>query len=231
MAETVFNIPGQWPTKIISLNALLGEYGIVVHQDHFLDLKTNRTYEYERGEKVAHLSDTFYPQNALTAKEKWDIDAHESCLYIIAETDSLTDVEACVTFINRLLKIDGVAVKVESSGGSYSRNQWLEMQNADNLYTLMTVLIEEQEGTYYTCGFQQFGEQELLFVDVDKEIVSEWIEVWINMSKDEKQTCLNDGFIQKNNEKLNASVGPCTIYPEDDLFFNSHGFVVLTVKV
>lgn len=51
-------------------------------------------------------------------KELKQIDKHQTCLYIIGMTVFLEEINALVQVTTDLLKIDGTAIKVESSGRS-----------------------------------------------------------------------------------------------------------------
>ncbi len=144
MPETVIAIPGFWSHHLKELEEL-NDYIFV--NDRIIHKRTGTDYELEVVDHIDQLSETFFPNEQFNSEELKQIDTHQTCLYIIGMTESLEEINAFVQVTTDLLKIDGMAIKVDSSGRSFMKKTWQSLLEEFNPYQYM----------------QQFGEPEMMF--------------------------------------------------------------------
>ncbi|MCY8632277.1 hypothetical protein P8848_04710 [Bacillus spizizenii] len=226
MPETVLALPGYWSEDLHELRTNLKPLGYIITGERVFCSANERYYEFDRTDAIEKMSETFYPREAFRDEDLKDIDSHTSCLYIIAETESVEDVRCLVQFIADLVKIDGIAVKIESSGRSFIKKEWLNIKQTSNLYDAMTTMIELEDGTYVTCGLHQFGEPDVMFTCFSPDELSEWFNNWTEMSESAKHHALEAGELKLSIGRAVLSIEPHRLYPEDDLFFNPYGIVI-----
>ncbi|MCY7482443.1 MULTISPECIES: hypothetical protein [Bacillus] len=151
-------------------------------------------------------------------------------MYIIGMTESLEEINALVQFTTDLLKIDGIAIKVESSGRSFMKKSWLSLIEEFNTYQYMTSIVQESDVVYVTSGFQQFGEPEMMFEGFHADEIELHFLNWINKSIQEKRETLEEKVIYDEGQQLKLDLIEYDFYPEYDLFYNPYGVVVFKRK-
>ncbi|AIZ60917.1 hypothetical protein NSQ10_12255 [Bacillus sp. FSL R5-0432] len=223
MPETVIAIPGFWSHHLKELEEL-NDYIYVNHR--IIHKLTGTYYDLEVVDHIDQLSETFLPKEQFNAEELKQIDKHQTCLYIIGMTESLEEINALVQCTTVLLKIDGTAIKVESSGRSFMKESWLSLMEKFNTYQYMTSIVQESDVVYVTSGFQQFGEPEMMFEGFHADEIERHFLNWINKSIQEKRETLKEKIIYDEGQQIKLDLIEYDFYPEDDLFYNPYGVVV-----
>lgn len=223
MPETVFAIPGFWSLDLKELEEL-NDYIFVNHR--IIHKLTGTYYDLEVVDHIDHLSETFLPKEQFNLDELKQIDRHQTCLYVIGYTESLEEVKALVQFTKELLKIDGIAIKIESSGRSFVKKTWHRLIEEFNTYEYMTSIVQDSDDVYVTSGLQQFGEPEIMFKGFHADELERYLLIWINKTSEEKKEALKEKIIYDVAHQIHLDLIEYNLYPEDDLFYNPYGIVV-----
>lgn len=157
----VLCIPGIWQNHQALLHALLTyDTGYIYARVIIKSLTSDYFAEIEEHQNDTEVSHVFRQQslNRFSEQELQEIEQHNMIIYVICPAGSIALVQQALLLGQALLKAGGLAIKIETSGLTHPRSDWLnfDAQNPIDLYKAFIPTISDQE-QIYSCGMHQFG--------------------------------------------------------------------------
>ena len=131
--------------------------------------RTQRINKVERQILLESDSQSLGDDFELAAQDRLDVVTRQQidrCPQVIYLTSEETGYNACLQ-IARLAKImltiGGVAIKVESTGITHTRQKWLANYGSDDVFEIYSLFVRliEGEDYYYSCGMHNFGKADV----------------------------------------------------------------------
>jgi hypothetical protein len=160
--KPVLCIPGTWKDKIEIFSKTDGAYMIV--GDILMDIRNKQHFEIEITNYDSKIRPSFdYAGRWSGFSEEYlnDVDKHNSVVYILGRSG---DIKECTNLANvaaKLLKVGGIGVKVETTGKSFTKEQWIELSNNKSIGNLYKMFVADsiliKDGTVLSCGMHNLG--------------------------------------------------------------------------
>ncbi|UII28314.1 DUF4261 domain-containing protein [Fulvivirga maritima] len=165
-SRSMLCIPGKWQSREEILSAIttsnMNEF--IFAGNVLLNLKTNEAFEVEIYEKDSYMKNSFRYTgmiNGLSDEFLNEIDEHNLTIYLSTEIGDLEKAKGLALAGNAILKAGGIGVKVESTGISFTKEQWSQSINnleATTLYHMFVLpTITNGPDITYTCGMHNLG--------------------------------------------------------------------------
>lgn len=174
--NTLICVPGTWKNReelqLLMSESSGGEY--IVAGDMLMHIKSLRHYIISLEERNDQLKHQFAHSGKTTGASDTfaeEIDTHTAVAYISGPTGNLEEASYIAFAASALLKAGGLAVKVETAGKAFEKDNWLSLTDnftTTNLYNLFVVdsLVGEQ-GTVYSVGMQNLGLKDTIIAGED----------------------------------------------------------------
>lgn len=157
------------------------------------------------------------------------IKTHKSIIYLISEGGSLERVQCLMKAASAVLSAGGIAVNVESSGRACTKEAWIDATNSKDITKLFSAFIQmSREGdTFYTTGMQNFGLRDIKtsIKGMSGREITTLFRVFCLYNLDENPI-INDGetfSIDSSGPIYLLEQENCTMFEEDDPFYNPYG--------
>jgi hypothetical protein len=221
--ETVVCIPSKWRSEEDFKATLAQTNQFIVVGNTIIEKLTNNVYEYELYPYDAELWKSFMHTGKFSEKDLAEIDQHSTTLYLISNTGNTRTLEQLTNIMSDLLKLGGVAIKIESSGAAHTLKSWFDIiiqkKPASLIEAFVTIFVDE--GIYYSCGMHHLGYPDIKLISEESEIISSTLinEFLIDLLENSSE--IKGNKLLRGNYKIQKEV--CPIFPEDDLFYNPFG--------
>jgi len=160
--KLIISVPGLWKdrTELVQIVARTsGGYllaGNILH-----NAKENVGFEIDVYEHDPGLAESY----AMTGNERFndellsDIHSHTYTVYIIADGQGFEAAKNMMNAANGLLKSGGLAVKVETAGTAYTKEEWTEIMKEEEYFSVYSSLVTliNDDPNYTSVGMQSFG--------------------------------------------------------------------------
>ncbi|CAM4416332.1 hypothetical protein F901_01650 [Acinetobacter dispersus] len=232
--KIILCIPGIWKNHQALLHALLTHdtgyiyAGVIIKSlasDYFAEIE-----EYKNDPKV---SQVFRQQsmNRFSERELQEIEQHNMVIYVICEAGSIALVQQALLLGQALLKAGGLAIKIETSGLTHLRSDWLNF-DAENLVDLYKAFIPtvSDHDLLYSCGMHQFGKPDGS-INLEVEHASYTLNQFLLYLLIENPILLEkqNFSVEEGAEKLKLHKQKSSdFFDEDSLYFNRLGVWTLT---
>lgn len=234
-SQIIIGIPGNWKkrTEIIQSVASKSE-GYLMAGNIIHNSQKNIGFQVEVYDHDPNLKEAFIYASRDTFQQSLidDIDQHTNTIYIIADAKGIEDVKEIVDVVVGLLKAGGLAVKIESSGVAYTKEDWYALQlNKDlfPLYSHFVTLIGEDE-CYFSCGMKAFGLPDVVTPsNIDPEEAADILNNF-NLYNIVENPNFNNGetfSVGEDTPVLKITTINDFRYDQEDLFFNPFGLLEL----
>ena len=185
-------------------------------------------------------------RNCLTLRNEFEFAGHldeitlqqlDRCQQIIYLTSTKVGYQACLQIARLavvLLKIGGIAVKLESADVAHSR-EWLSNYNSDDvfdIYSLYVALVEGEE-YYYSCGMHHFGKADVAIALTEDISLAIYVMNVFNYYRLTESPILQDGHTFQPDIECPQYVLEWIAdseYTADSHCYNPHGRWLLTVN-
>lgn len=222
-------IPGIWQNHQALLHALLThDTGYIYAGVIIKSLTSDYFAEIEEYQNDPNVSQVFRQQsmNRFSERELQEIEQHHMVIYVICEAGSIALAQQALLLGQALLKAGGLAIKIETSGMTHLRSDWLKF-DAENLFDLYKAFIPTvyDQDSLYSCGMHQFGKSDAC-IDLKVEHASYVLNQFLlyllieNPTLLEKQTfSVEEGAEVLKLHRRESS----DFFEEDSLYFNRWG--------
>lgn len=198
----------------------LGKFKLI--NERIFNLENGIFFEIEVGSKISNLRESFYySSNGEFDKPFLDrIEAHQLILYLFSKPENLNH---SIELVYTILKTNGIAVKNEIIGRSYTFNDWSELfHNITNqhIFDFFTNVIVDEDNTY-TIGMNFF---ELPDIQIETgEPSNEDLKILYEVSNkiflDNKKELITKKYFNDLKED--------TRFEKDDLSYNPYGIITI----
>ncbi|MDB4919269.1 hypothetical protein [Mucilaginibacter sp.] len=202
-----------------------------------MDVRNKLSYEFEIVEHDSRLKDSFKIGGKVTRiSEDFvnQVDKHNSVIYISGKTGSFNSARQMAFIATEILNIDGIGIKIESTGKAFDNDKWNELvKKWDDaaLYEMFVVdSLMMNDGTTYSCGMHNIGLRDTIISNLEFEEAQRVVRIFNYYQVIDKpvirpnqtfQTDINSPFYRITDE-LNQP------YKGDELFGNPLGMWRLT---
>jgi hypothetical protein len=234
-APLVVGVPGPWENGLALTEALLAEYGprYLNAGQILLDVETERAVGLELDTHIPDLAEAFRFAASYSALSEEDfalISTHKSVAWLVEpDGGSVEKAQKLHALAVVLLKVGGLAVKVESAGKAHTAAEWMDFKPDALLPAFVTWAGDGKR--FYSCGMHNFGMPDAVLLGTDPTKAGNVLS-WFNAYLLHEQPTLTSGetFSTAPEETLySMHHGVCADFPSpDDLFHNPHG--VWTLK-
>ena len=162
----------------------------------------------------------------------------DCCQQIVYLTSTEVGYQACLQIAKLarvLLKIGGIAVKLESADVVHSRDRWLSNYNSDDvfdIYSLYVALVEGEE-YYYSCGMHHFGKADVAIALTEDIGLAIYVMNVFNYYRLTESAILQDGHTFRPDIECPQYVLKWIIdyeHTADSHCYNPHGRWLLTMS-
>lgn len=226
-------IPGIWQNHQALLHALLTHETGYIYAGLIVKSLTSEYYaEIEEYKNDPNVSQAFRQQsmNRFSERELQEIEQHNMVIYVICKAGSIALAQQALLLGQALLKAGGLAIKIETSGLTHLRSDWLnfDAHNPIDIYKAFIPIVSDQK-LIYSCGMHQFGKADgciNLKVEHASFILNQFLLYLLTESPTliEKQTF----SAEEGAEKLELYKKESRdFFDEDSLYFNQLGVWML----
>jgi len=226
-------IPGIWKNHQALLHALLTHETGYIYAGLIVKSLTSEYYaEIEEYKNDPNVSQAFRQQsmNRFSERELQEIEQHNMVIYVICKAGSIALAQQALLLGQALLKAGGLAIKIETSGLTHLRSDWLnfDAHNPIDIYKAFIPIVSDQK-LIYSCGMYQFGKADgciNLKVEHASFILNQFLLYLLTESPTliEKQTF----SVEESAEKLELYKKESRdFFDEDSLYFNQLGVWML----
>lgn len=160
--QIVIGVPGLWKdrTELIQEVASKSSYMLAGNIMHHKEKKIG--FEIDIYEQDPSLGEAFFYASGKRFDEELlsKLENHTYTVYVIAKVDDTERLQEVIDVGMELLHAGGLALKVETAGIAYSKEEWQELA-ADKeifpMYSHFVTLVGDEEDGYYSCGMQAFN--------------------------------------------------------------------------
>ncbi|MGG2097520.1 hypothetical protein [Acinetobacter haemolyticus] len=162
--DIILCIPGVWQNHQALLHALLTHDTGYIYAGVIIKALTSDYFaEIEEHKNDPSVSQVFRQQSMdrFSEQELQQIEQHQMVVYVICKAGSIALAQQALLLGQALLKAGGLAIKVETSGVTHLRSDWLnfDAENPLDLYKAFVLPVFDQD-LIYSCGMHQFGKPE-----------------------------------------------------------------------
>jgi hypothetical protein len=233
--QIIIGIPGLWKNKKELVQEVVTKSGGYLLAGNIIhNASRNVGFEIDVYEHEQSLTEAFSYASGGRLKSELltKIDQHTYTVYVITKVKDFKTVKEIIDVGMGLLNAGGIAIKIETVGVAYSKEEWAEIvENKEYfpIYSHFVTLIGDEE-RYFSCGMQSFNLPDVIIsVQIDPEVATDIINDFNLYNLTEKPN-LKDGetfSIAKGSPVYKLSLLNDFRYEEDDIFYNPCGLWVL----
>jgi tetratricopeptide (TPR) repeat protein len=161
MSKLILCVPGPWGSEKDLHRSLHKVPEVEINDSQLKDLKTGFAGKLEFTEQDIQLVDVFELSGATWIDKKFiaELTRHKSVVYAVSSEQSLDAARGMLTLGAALLQAGGLAIKVDSSGLTHSRQAWLEFAEEPTPLNLLKayVTLLDEENRFVSRGMNNFG--------------------------------------------------------------------------
>lgn len=233
LPKIVLGIPGFWKTRNEFKEAMIRKgNGYIYLGNHIGNFeKPEEFFEIDISDYNQYVAEAFEiaGNGSFSKDDVNNLKKHNSIVYIISDGGTLENVLRIMEVASAVLHAGGIAVNVESSGRACTKKDWLDITNSKEITKVFTAFIQmsRDNNIFYTTGMHSFGYPDVLTTTVEMAAaeIEQLFKVFCIYSIIEKPK-INDGetfSLDLNSPIFLLKKEKCTMFEEDDLFFNPYG--------
>ena len=163
MMETqiVIGVPGLWKDRTELIQEVVSKSNYILAGNVMHHKEKEIGFEIDIYEQDPSLREAFFYAGGERFDEELlqELEKHTYIVYVIAKVDDKERLQEVIDR-NGTFKCRGLALKVETAGVAYSKEEWQEL--AENkeifpMYSHLVTLVGDEEDGYYSCGMQAFN--------------------------------------------------------------------------
>ncbi|WP_231687686.1 DUF4261 domain-containing protein [Bacillus sp. CHD6a] len=187
-------------------------------------------YEQDPGlrDAFSYASRETFDENLLS-----EIEHHTFTIYVIADSNRFEDLLNVVEVGAGLLRSGGLAVKIETTGVAYTKEEWNQLcteQEYFPIYSHFVTLIGD-ENHYFSCGMKAFGLRDTVIPSsLPPEEAADLLNN-VNLYSIVENPTFRSGetfSIGENTAVFNIVLTNDSRYDEEDVIYNPYGLLELT---
>ncbi|MCS1350228.1 DUF4261 domain-containing protein [Mechercharimyces sp. CAU 1602] len=236
--QIVIGIPGVWKSGRVVLEQLLNaEIGRYTYSEGIIFDKTvSKRFQFTITGYDSELLEA-YKYASVGRIDEGDLNKisdHRSIIYLITDTGTIDDIRGIIQLGAKIIDLGGIAVKIETTGRAYSKNDWLLLHNnldLNSIYDYFVTYISDGE-RYYTCGMKSFGLPDTILKNSNEEWSEDVYSLLVNFSL--YNIVENPQFADGDKFSLNEGSGVYRVthsedfrYDESHVFYNCRGLLEL----
>jgi hypothetical protein len=164
MMETqiVIGVPGLWKDRTELIQEVTSKSNYMLAGNIMHHKEKEIVFEIDVYEQDTSLGEAFFYASGERFDEELlrELEKHTYTVYVIAKVDDTERLQEVIDVGMELLNIGGLALKVETAGVAYSKEEWKELAEDKEIfpmYSHLVTLVGDEEGGYYSCGMQAFN--------------------------------------------------------------------------
>jgi len=230
-SQIIIGIPGLWKSRTELVQEIVGKSGgyilagnVIHHKEKDIVFEID-VYDHDPSLREAFLyaSGGRFEEDLLSKLEK-----HTYTVYIIANVQNMQELKEVIEVGNGVLDAGGLALKIETAGVAYSKDEWTEL--AENkeifpIYSHVVTLVGDEDG-YYSCGMQAFALPDVIIQgEIEPETAGDLLNDF-NLYNIVEQPKLKDGdtiSFTENSPVYQLSYYTDYRYEPEDPFYNPCG--------
>lgn len=164
--EIVIAIPGKWENKRELTSALLlasvKTKGYTILANILMNAETGSSFKLAVDAPDEHVAQTFEYLNGvkIDAETFKEIEESTAVLYVLAKNTGLEVVKELITAVSDILRVGGLAVRIDTTGIAHSKEAWLELEkNVENVVEVHRhfVTLVDYDTYYSSFGMKSFS--------------------------------------------------------------------------
>ncbi|RAZ73472.1 DUF4261 domain-containing protein [Planococcus halotolerans] len=232
-SQVILGVPGNWKNRTELLQAVSSKNaGYLMAGFVLLNTKKDIDFQVEVSEHDPSLKEAFYDSEIVDKNLINKIEQHTFIVNLIADVNGLEGIKEAIDACSALLNAGGLAVKVETAGLIYSKEEWFQLfrnQEPFPIYSHFVILTEEEE-LYFSCGMKAFGLPDVAIPSsIPAEEAAELLNNF-NLYNIIEEPNFKDGEIfdfELTSQSFVVKQIEDVRYTEDDVFFNPFGLLNL----
>ncbi|WP_020059916.1 DUF4261 domain-containing protein [Bacillus sp. 123MFChir2] len=160
--QIIIGIPGLWKSRTELVQEVVSKSkgyilagNIIHHMEKNIGFEIDvYNHDYSLGEAFLYAGGGRFNQELLSRLEE-----HTHTVYVTAKVSDMQSIKEVIDVGMALLNAGGIALKIETVGLAYSKEEWKQLANNKELfpvYSHVVNLIGDEKG-YYSCGMQIFA--------------------------------------------------------------------------
>jgi len=233
LPKIILGIPGNWETRSEFIESMARKgNGYVYMGNHIGSLEApGEFFDVEISEFNPYVAEAFEiaGNGSFDKEDIISLENHKSIVYIFGEGGSLEKVIKIMEVASAVLHAGGVAVNVESSGRARTKADWLEITMSKDITRIFTVFVQMslENNTFYTTGMQSFGYPDVIttsdtITGIEVETLFRVFCLY-NLIGKPKITHGETFSLNTNSPIYIMNQEKCTMFDEDDPFYNPYG--------
>ncbi len=232
----IIGVPGMWADRSAIVQAVTKNNmnRLMMMGKMIFHVPTQNGFEFEIYPHDANLRRAFMyaGQDWITEPELAQIDAHRHTVYVLGPGGNLDNAREMMLITNGLLNAGGLAVKVESTGKAFRREDWARMCEGKgplvlyDAYVVFSVDRDGEQSTVYSCGMHNLGYHDAIMTgDLPPQEAVALLDTFLKYLLVE-QPAIGDGHtfsLAPDAPTYRLHLEPCALYPAEDPFFNPFG--------
>lgn len=231
--KIILCIPGNWEyrTEVVLSIAATSRQEYLFAGNILLHNATKDFFEISSSEYDSRMENAFNwaSQGALASSLLKAISKHKYVIYITGNGGSLKNASKIMEAGNAFLKAGGLALKVETAGKAFSKEQWdglIKYPETSKYIKAFVKFIQEKDGTIYSCGMQNFGLPDMFFpLYLEPSMTVELLKTFClyQLLERPKIEMEQSSSITMGEKHFNITLKECHLYAKDDIYYNPYG--------
>jgi hypothetical protein len=236
----ILAIPGMWKDRSEIVSAIATKSnGYLLTGDILQNVENEMKFEIEIYEQDDSLEEAFQYAGGGKFKRKQlkEIRKHTHILFLMTNESGVSVAKELINAGKGLLNAGGIAVKVETVGIAFSKEEWEELdQNVDefSIYSHMVTLVgDEDHGKFYSFGMKAFEAPDaMISTEFDPEDAAEALNDFNFYCLTEQPTLTDGDTIALGEEGLTYAIRlqEDFRYDTEDLYHNPLGIWELSIE-
>lgn len=232
LPKIVLGIPGFWKTRNEFKEAMIRKgNGYIYLGNHIGSFeKPEEFFEIDFSDYNQYVAEAFEiaGNGSFSKDDVNNLKKHNSIVYIISNEGTLENILKIMEVASAVIHAGGIAVNVETSGRACTKNDWLDITNNKEITKVFTAFIQmsRDNNIFYTTGMHSFGYPDVITtVGMEVAEIEQLFRGFCLYSIIEKPK-INEGetfSLDSNSPIFLLKKENCTMFEEDDLFFNPYG--------
>ncbi|WP_128856567.1 DUF4261 domain-containing protein [Bacillus sp. CDB3] len=214
--QIVIGVPGLWKDRMELIQEVVSKSNYMLAGNIMHHQEKEIGFEIDVYEQDPSLGEAFFYASGERFDEELrrELEKHTYTVYVIAKVDDTERLQEVIDVGMELLNAGGLALKVETAGVAYSKDEWKEL--AENkeifpMYSHLVTLVGDEEDGYYSCGMRAFNLPDVVLDGgIDPEVAVD---------------LLNDFNLHNILEKPNLKDGDTISFTEDSPMYRLSHYI------
>lgn len=235
-AQVIIGVPGKWKTRTELIQAIASQSEGYLMAGHIIhNAKKDVGFQVEVYEQDPGLREAFFYASRETFDDNLlnEIEQHTFTIYVIADSNRFEDLLNVVDVGAGLLRSGGLAVKIETTGIAYTKEEWNQLSTEKEYFPIYShfVTLIGDEDHYFSCGMKAFGLPDTVIPSsLPPEEAADLLNN-VNLYSIVENPTFRSGetfSIGENTAVFHIDLTNDSRYDEEDVFYNPFGLLELT---